>query len=345
MTLGAAALLLGSVTVGGPGAIAPRALAADGCTEPNDSADRACELKQGQVISDELDTSKDEDRLSLDVKDGQTVEVTVKSMAPIGGIKMRLEDADGNAIASIGLGPGERQVLAERLPAGKYFVDLTGEGGDPGRSFPYTISWKGTDSDGPLPIASPRGSLRDLVLGPVDVGQQALQTGGRLLATDVGRTYEAIYERENTQQARKYGPMYLLNRVYVAESVDKAQAVFDAWAVSDRMPEANDARPYESLGDQPMPPLGDIAYATGACFKCTDDNPLRSYRIVTRFDTVVYVLYAWGRDAGSNFDVVMFLANKLQKHLGQRQGPFPEPLLGGGAAGLFPGVQTIMSVI
>ena len=69
-----------------------------------------------------------------------------------------------------------------------------------------------------------------------------------------------------------------------------------------------------------MPPLGDIAYATGACSKCDDDNPLRSYRIVARFDTVVHVLYAWGRDSGSNFDVVMYLANKLPKHLGSVHG-------------------------
>jgi hypothetical protein len=306
----------------------------------------------GQAVSDELENDRDEDRLRLDLKDGQTVEVTLKSTASVGGIKLRLEDVDGNAIASIGLGPGERQVRAERLPAGKYVVDLSGEGGDPGRSYPYTVSWKGIDTDGAVPIASPRGPLRDLVLGPVDVGEQALQTGGRLLVADVGRVYEAIYERENTQQARKHGPMYLLNRVYVAPSADKAQAVFDAWAVSDTIPEANDSRPYESLGDQPMPPLGDIAYATGACSKCVDDNPLRSYRIVTRFDTVVYVLYTWGRDAGANFDVVMFLANRLQKHLGELQEPSLSHIHGTPtghvqgsalAADLFRGVRTMMS--
>jgi len=50
--------------------------------------------------------------------------------------------------------------------------------------------------------------------------------------------------------------------------------------------------------------------------KCDDENPLRSYRVVARFDTVVYVLYSWGRDSSSNFDVVMFLANKLPRRLG-----------------------------
>jgi hypothetical protein len=98
--------------------------------------------------------------------------------------------------------------------------------------------------------------------------------------------------------------------------------MFDAWAISDRLPEANDARAYESLGDQPIPsPIGDIAYATGACTKCNEENPLRSYRLVMRFDTIVYVLYSWGRDSSSNFDVVMFLARKLPNHLSGFQAP------------------------
>jgi len=55
--------------------------------------------------------------------------------------------------------------------------------------------------------------------------------------------------------------------------------------------------------------------ADRACFKCDDDNPLRSYRLVARSDNVVYLLYTWGRDAGANFNVVMDLAFKLPKHL------------------------------
>src|SRR4051794_22506630 len=128
---------------------APGVLAAGDCPGPNDTAEKACELKIGQSVSDELANDRDEDRLKLDVKDGQTVEVTAKSTAPVGGIKLRLEDADGNAVAAVGLGPGEREVLAERLPAGRYIVTLSGEGGDPGRSYGYSIKWNGTDTDGP----------------------------------------------------------------------------------------------------------------------------------------------------------------------------------------------------
>ena len=151
---------------------------------------------------------------------------------------------------------------------------------------------------------------------PNDTAEQAVQSGGRLQARDIGRVYEAIFERENSEKVRRHGPMYLLNRVHVAESVDRAQTVFDAWAVSDHIPEADDRRAYGSLGDQPVPPFGNIVYATGACTKCDDENPLRSYRVVARFDTVVHVLYTWGRDSSSNFDVVMFLANKLPRRLG-----------------------------
>ena len=75
-----------------------------------------------------------------------------------------------------------------------------------------------------------------------------------------------------------------------------------------------------------MPGFGDQAHALGACIKCDDDNPLRSHRLVARFDTTVYLLYTWGRDASANFDVVMNLAFKMAKHLG-RQPDERAPLL------------------
>ncbi len=300
------ALTLG-ITTGGGGS--GRVLAADVCPEPNDTAEKACELKLGQTVEDEIADDRDTDLLRIEVKAGQGVEVMARSSASVGGLKLRLEGADGSVLASVGAAPGERKVLAERLPEGTYLVALSGEGGEAGRPYPYSVTWKGITTDGPIAATPARGSLRELVLSPAEVGERATQTGGRLLATEIGRVYEAVYERENTEQARRNGPMYLLNRVHVAESADKAQAVFDAWAISDRIPEANDARPYESLGDQPIPSsIGDIAYATGACTKCNEENPLRSYRLVMRFDTIVYVLYSWGRDSSSNFDVVMFLA-------------------------------------
>jgi hypothetical protein len=317
----ALALVLGISVVGG-GGVRPVA-AADGCPEPNDTAEQACELRVDRVIEDELSSSSDADRLRIEVRDGQSVEVTAKgeSALPGIGLKLRIETLDGSAVAEVGTGPGERFVLAERLTAGKYIVYLSGDGGDSGRSYPYSIRWKAITTDGPLGLGSPRGSLRDLTLSAADVGEQAVQTGGRLLARDIGRVYEAIFERENSEKIRKFGPMYLLNRVHVAESVDRAQSVFDQWAVSDHMPEADDRRAYGSFGDQPMPPFGDIAYATGACTKCDDENPLRSYRVVARFDSVVYVIYSWGRDSSSNFEVVMYLANKLPRRLGFEQGP------------------------
>lgn len=311
------ALVLGLSVAGGGGGVGS-VLAADGCPEPNDTAEQACELRPDRTIEDVLSSSNDADRLRIEVKDGQSVEVTARgdSNVPDIGLKLRLEATDGQAIAEVGIGPGERFVLAERLPAGRYIIYLSGDGGDPGRSYPYSIKWRGLNTDGPIGLWSPRGSLRDLALPATEVGEQAVQTGGRLLARDIGRVYEAIYERENSEKVRRHGPMYLLNRVHVAESAERAQAIFDAWSVSDHIPEADDRRAYGSLGDQPMPPFGDVSYAIGACTKCDDENPLRSYRIVARFDTVVHVLYSWGRDSSSNFDVVMFLANKLPRRLG-----------------------------
>ena len=108
---GVLALLLSLGVVGGGGV--PQVLAADGCPEPNDSAEKACELRLGQVIEDELANDRDTDLLRIEVKAGQSVEVTAKSSAAVGGVKLRLEDPEGTVLASVGVAPGERTVLAD----------------------------------------------------------------------------------------------------------------------------------------------------------------------------------------------------------------------------------------
>lgn len=305
-------LSLGLVFGPAPGA----AMADDACAEPNDTAERACDLPADRVVEDELANSDDVDRFAVVVKEGQSVEVAASLRSKVGGIKVRLEGPDGQAVADVGTGPGERRVLAERLPGGRYVIFLTGDGGDPGSSYAYRLSWGVVGNGEAVPLGTARGNPRDLAFVPVDVGDQAVQTGGRLLVTEIGRVYESVFERENSEKVRKFGPMYLYSRIHVAASAERAQSVWDSWNVDDHLPEANDRRPYTSLGDQPMPGFGDLSRALGACYKCDDENPLRSYRIVARFDTAVYVIYSWGRDSSSNFDVVMFLASKLPKRLG-----------------------------
>jgi hypothetical protein len=287
-------------------------MADDPRPEPNDAAERACELKADQDAQGDLPTPADADRYRIDVSDGQSVQVTLS--APIGVQKLRLEAEGGVTVAEVGLASGQRRVIGERLPAGPYFIYISGEGGDPGTNRPYSVGWHVVGSGAAVSAGSARGSVRDLALTPGDVGEKAVQTGGRSLVLDAGRVYEAIYERENTIIARKAGPMYIVNRVMVADSADRAKSIYDDWNVFD-LPEANDSRPFESLGEQTMPGFGDASRSLGACYKCDDDNPLRSYRLVARFDNVVYMLYTWGRDAGANYNVVMDLAIKLQKHL------------------------------
>ena len=294
------------------GADARVSLADDPCPEPNDTLERACELMADESAEGDLPTPADADRYRIDVADGQTVQVTLS--VPVGVQKLRLEAEGGLNVAEVGLAPGQRQVVGERLPAGRYFIYVSGEGGDPGTNRPYTVGWRVVGSGVAVPAGSMRGSIRDLALTPGDVGEKAVQTGGRSLVTDAGRVYEAVYERENTIVARKAGPMYILNRVVVTDSADRAKVVYDAWNVFD-LPDANDSRPFESLGEQTMPGFGDASRSLGACYKCDDDNPLRSYRLVARFDTVVYMLYTWGRDAGANFNIVMDLAFRFSKHL------------------------------
>ena len=318
LTAALVGLLLAGVGTPMAPVVAASVMAADACPEPNDTPDNACELRLDQPIQDELANVQDADRFRLTIKDGQSVQVTAKSS--VGTQKLRIEGPDGKSLAEVGLGAGERQVVAEQLPEGRYTVYLSADGGEPNQSFPYTITAKLTGTGSPVSLDSARGNLRDLALNPIDIGAQALQTTGRLTAFESGRLYEVIYERENTLTARRNGPMYILNRVHVAESAEKAQAIYANWDVFD-LPEAGPTRPYEFLGDQTMPGFGDAAHALGACVKCDDDNPLRSYRIVARFDTTVYLLYTWGRDSSANFDVVMALAFKMSKHLGLTDRP------------------------
>jgi hypothetical protein len=168
------------------------------------------------------------------------------------------------------LGAGERQLVAERLPEGRYTVYMSAEGGDPGLSFPYSITAKSTGTGAAVSTEGPRGKLRELTLSPADIGAQALQTTGRLTVGEMGCQYEVIYERENTVTARRNGPMYILNRVVVADSGEQAHDLYSKWDVFD-LPEANAGRPYEFLGDQTMPGFGDEAHALGACVKCDEE--------------------------------------------------------------------------
>jgi hypothetical protein len=118
-----------SVAGGAEGGVGS-ALAADGCPEPNDTAEQACKLRPDRAIESELRSSDDADRLGIDVKDGQSVEVTAKgnSSVPGTGLKLRIESTDGQAIAEVGTGPGERVVLAERLPAWRSIIYLSLDG-------------------------------------------------------------------------------------------------------------------------------------------------------------------------------------------------------------------------
>jgi hypothetical protein len=49
----------------------------------------------------------------------------------------------------------------------------SGEGGDPGTSYPYTIGWRSVGSGAALSTETPRGQLRDLVLPAVEAGEHA----------------------------------------------------------------------------------------------------------------------------------------------------------------------------
>ena len=70
------ALVVALSVVGGGGV--EGVLAADGCPEPNDTAEQACELRPDRAIESELRNAEDADRLRIEVKDGQSVEVTAK---------------------------------------------------------------------------------------------------------------------------------------------------------------------------------------------------------------------------------------------------------------------------
>ncbi len=276
----------------------PSASAADVCPEPNDSPESACELPDGQAEG-VIDSNEDADGYRIQVDNGQSV--AVKLTARAGNFKLRLEMDDRNSVAEVGLGPSPRQVLAERLPSGMYYVYVAAEDADVPGGRPYVLA-RSSPSGPPVPVRAADRLLRDLAMTPAEAGEKAFQTEGRLMAGERGRWYQAIYERENVQAVRKLGPQYIISRVFVADSAEVARSIFADLSVFD-LPEADPGvRPFEHLGDQPMPGLGDESHALGACFKCDDDNPLRHYRLVIRSGNTVLLLYTWGRDAGGIFN-------------------------------------------
>jgi hypothetical protein len=281
----------------------------DICPEPNEAAGSACELRVDRKVTGEIESSSDGDRYRLTVEEGHSVVVTLS--ARTGNHKLRLEALDGVPVAEVGRGAGVRRVVAERLPAGEYLAYVAGDDVDVRTQRSYELFWASEGRGAPVGLQGGGRVLRDLALSALDAGEGALQIEGRLMAGERGRVYLATYQRENVQPSFKLGPLFLLNRVFVGETADDARAVFVEWHKFD-LPDAEGiARPYTSLGDQPMPPVGDEAHALGACFKCDEENPLRHYRLVIRSDRVVWLLYTWGRDSGSNFNVVMSLVDKL----------------------------------
>ncbi|MFN8522778.1 MAG: hypothetical protein U0821_06675 [Chloroflexota bacterium] len=284
---------------------------ADACPEPNDAMDRACDLALGKRTGGELDTDQDADRYRLQVGEGQSVLVTLK--AGTGMQKLRLETADGVTVADVGLARGEREVLAERLPAGTYYAYVAGEYAEPGGDRSYSVWWSSPGSGDPVVVRAPGGKvLRDLPFTSADVGDKATQTDGRLVVGDRGRIYQSVFEREDTVAARKAGPQHVVSRVFVGEDEGAARAVFEGWNVFD-LPEADEYKhPYEFLGEQSLPKLADEIRGLSACQKCNDgENPRRHFRVVMRSGNAVVLLYTWGRDAGNNSDTVIDLLNRI----------------------------------
>ncbi len=300
--LAASALVLSRATVWS-------SVLADICPEPNDSAEAACELRVDRKAVGDLESTADADRYRVAVADGQSIAVTLS--APTGHHKLRLETADRTPVAEVGQAAGVRRVVAERLPAGEYLIYVASDDVDQRTERSYELFWASEGRGEPMAVTGPGRALRDLALNPSEAGDNAAQTEGRLLAGDRGRVYLAVFQRENVQPNHKLGPLFVLNRVYVGDTPDDARTTYAEWDKFD-LPEADGiARPYASLGDQPMPALGDESHALGACYKCDEENPLRHYRVVIRADRVVWLLYTWGRDSGSNFNVVTRLLDRL----------------------------------
>lgn len=287
----------------------------DGCPEPNDSFEQACDAPRGRKVFTELGVGNDVDRFRLKVADGQSIEIALNSAA--GLQRMSLDAADGTPVADAAMSKHRRVILAERLPAGDYILSVEGEYPDPGASRAYDIEWKAVGDGPPLPITLVNGAApRDIALTLDEVGERATHSWSRLLAARNGRIYEAMYEREDTVQARKHGPQQVLSRIYIGTDAGVAREIFAEWNVFD-LPEAYEYKhDFEFLGEQPMPRFGEEFRALGACAKCNDgENPRRQLRVLSRQGANVVLLYTWGRDAGNNEFTVADLFGKIMRKL------------------------------
>jgi hypothetical protein len=168
----------------------------------------------------------------------------------------------------------------------------------------------------------------DFVLKTEELGDKIKLQGKPKTGTDSnGNNWtELAWKRDSDPKVSRSGPEWVVNRVYVGKTEDEARRIFNEQNVRD-MPEAKALNlSFGSLGDQGMPQSpGDEARALGACNNCNDADPIRHYRIVFRRDSVVEVLYTYGRDSGNYFGVpmsfVLILDNRITAPVA---GPLPE---------------------
>ena len=172
------------------------------------------------------------------------------------------------------------------------------------------------------PAASAPGPIQrnpgELALGMNDVGKEITQVAQNSGTSNRANWSEVRFERDEDLIDARLGPVKIYNRVYVAEDVEAARAIYNTEVERQRqMPESQDR--WEGLfTPDDVVQLFEQQNSLAACNDdCNTERFNRLHqRTVARQANVVHVLYFWGRDDQANIDQLNEWLRVLRDRLG-----------------------------
>ena len=130
-----------------------------------------------------------------------------------------------------------------------------------------------------------------------------------------GRWVQRRWERDRDNEDVRVGPIITDNTVWVAKDVEAARSLFkDQVGKMRDFPESADKHTGPYAWD--IERRGDEIAALSACQDCKEKGTLNlHHRVVMRKDTVVTVLYIYGRDEVATQGLATFFVDKLAERL------------------------------
>ena len=169
---------------------------------------------------------------------------------------------------------------------------------------------------GPLPDKVWQIGPRDAVLTGADVAREAFSAGEEGGSDDRGSWYWTRFKLTREFESRHVGPLDIYSKVWVAPSIEVAQAIFAEQA----QPGFPEAQEEVGVGQFPMedpPSVGNENFGWSACNEDCNTEFFRylHHRYLFRSGNVVGLIYIWGGNQDSSVNQVKVYANAMRDRL------------------------------